>query len=265
MSVSYPDQPKRTRAFAVWSVAVCLVQAGALFALSRPSPAAPVESAPPPSLVVLGKEDAVRLIERFPDSARDLFSSIHPHGFSGDAWTRISARSRPVIDVVATHPLYARQTNRLGGAFSGWFAANGEPPFPMASKPPPAPPEDRGPSRPAPPPVTIEIPSGFDHRKPRQASVIPPIAHTNVLRATVARIGVDAEGRVVAKRVVESSDWASADREALRLIGELAFEPLKGGERKTENGGLGGASLQWGTVVVPWVVVPPEIPSSPEP
>ena len=237
-----------------WFLAVFLAQTGALWSLARPQRTWSVHPEPPPRVLLAGEEDATALSARFSASARDLFSAPHPAGFSGDAWSRVSRRPRPEVALFSPPPLLAGSADRLGAPFRAWFEEYGEPAFATVAKPRPLPYRDPRIPLPEPAARAIQTPEGFAGRRIQSLPTPPPIQHTNVLRPTLVRVGVDADGRIVSKRLIESSTWAAADRQALDLVDAIQFDARTGPIDLEDPD-----PIDWGTVAIPWTVTPPAI------
>jgi TonB family protein len=225
------DEGWSLRKLVVWGVVLFAVQTAIVCATGgRPSQRVPPQPGGPSVRWVPAAISPASLATVF--GVADPASAVipGPNGFSAEGWLRLPTLPQVRIDWVdATHWL-ALRTNSLGQAYTmlpqesrPLLAASDRPALPGALQPPVLPP---------PSPLRTEtlaaLEAGLAERLEGPLPALPTLAHGAVLKDTVVRITVDAEGRVLTARLAERSDLDEADQLAVKTAMSLSFSPREG-------------------------------------
>lgn len=180
-----------------------------------------------------------------------LLSTVHPLGFSAGSWLRKIPQVEQTADWNEPDAYLTNSPSLLTDPFSSYLDAKkvahldiSRARLTVTDTPELEPPR----------PTREQIDSQFSltgaiaARRLVRPPTITNLAHTNILKPSHIRIGVDARGSVTTRQLLESSGWPVADQTALQIARGLRFS-----ETETTDA----SDLDWGQFSLYWVTETP--------
>lgn len=177
------------------------------------------------------------------------------HGFSGAAWLAIGAHEYQSPEWTDPPRFLALEENQLGGTLRELVVASQPKPFQLSEKIEPSitPVPMLGPETALPAESYFELQGTLAFRAPDRWPPLPSRPSADLLRDTLLRVGLDADGWVCSAIVIQpGSGDADADRLALETIRTVRFAPAKRSAAASV-----GSGIVFGTAAVHWMTVPP--------
>jgi hypothetical protein len=196
-----------------------------------------------------------------------LFARANRHGFSGQAWPRVSLPQYPPAAWTEPPRLLQLDPARLTGGLRELLRSNAPPPFEIAVKPEPRIGRDQipDPASSLPTQSVLRVASGLAGRRLLSNIVLPSQPHGDLLTNSVVQVVVDADGWTRSATLLSSCGAAGVDQQAIGLAKSARFESLRlrGPERPTQPVPaltVGPLVFQWHTVPLPATNAPPARP-----
>jgi TonB family protein len=161
-------------------------------------------------------------------------------------WRRPPPVVEPYFNWTEAPPFLAPVKETLGGDFATFMQTNRIPEPPLSFKPEPGLAVPEWALAPLlPQHSTMELSADIASRLLDWPD-LPPIKRNDVLKPGRVQVLVDANGVVASAVLLESSDWETADKNALEIARKLRFKP--------------GKEIAFGTVTFNWHTVPVPTP-----
>ena len=251
-----------------WIIALALVvaiQVAILFLVPQPAPIAP-RSALRATVIKFDPAGAKSGWAGWAPTWQDptLFSTIHPHGFSGHAWLNYPRREYRLKDWTEPASWLQEDTSRFGVGFTQFVNTV------ISSQPSPLASGQAGPwtiDGLKIPPTTlatnssVRIVGDLAGRGLLRAIEPPPIASEEILTNSVVEVAVRPDGYTFSVRLVSpgarGAEQKTADQIALNLAKAARFEPRPSGA--TNFVSATPPALTYGSLIFAWRVLEPPV------
>jgi hypothetical protein len=196
-----------------------------------------------------------------------LFARANRHGFSGQAWPRVSLPQYQPAAWTEPPRLLQLDAARLTGGLRELLRSNAPPPFEIAAKPEPRLSRDQipDPASSLPTQSVLRVAGGLAGRQLLANLALPSQPHGDLLTNSVVQVIVDADGWTRSATLLSSCGSAGVDQQAIGLAKAARFESLRlrGPERTNPPVpalSVGSLVFQWHTVPLPATNAPPARP-----
>jgi hypothetical protein len=242
---------------------IMLLHLGGLFALSDWGEVPPART-PDSFNVRLFAEpgEAHRLLETYSLNDPTLLAAVGPRGFSGPAWMNITPPPFKLPEWSDSERWLTQDISVLGADFRSYVRTNLGATLSIANQPSPPPIRPTGQARNPSPAASVFVAGNLASRPLLAQPELKPVPTTNLLLPTQVEVLVNDKGFVFSPRLhpafgVRNEGQKAADREALKLIPQLQFAPLK---RLPGNNDF---PFTKGHVIFQWTSTPPPATTPP--